>query len=171
MGNHGSTPRPVRVGTAGIEAFLSGPATPGVVVTTPSVWRLALAAHLARFRNQSRVHTESELRGYFDWCRTQAPRPIGGHQAHLELYVRWLQEIRRYRLFTASLRTSVVAGFYRTYVIAHCSINHQLSSCDGPNLPAQIPYFLGLTHLQLEAMLAAARERPIGAELEDLRQQ
>lgn len=41
----------------------SGPAVSGVIVTTSPVLRLAVAAYLARFKGQSRVHTESDLRG------------------------------------------------------------------------------------------------------------
>jgi integrase/recombinase XerD len=44
----------------------AGPAVPGVVVTTMQVRRLAVAAYLARFKGQSRIHTESDLRGYVD---------------------------------------------------------------------------------------------------------
>ena len=35
----------------------------------------------------------------------------------LELYVRWLQEVRRFKPSTGSRRASVVTGFYRTGVI------------------------------------------------------
>jgi integrase/recombinase XerD len=41
----------------------SGPAVSGVVVTTSPVLRLAVAAYLARFKGQSRVHTESDVWG------------------------------------------------------------------------------------------------------------
>jgi site-specific recombinase XerD len=36
--------------------------------------------------------------------------------AHIELYVRWMQEKRRFKPSTVSRRTSVVTGFYRTCV-------------------------------------------------------
>jgi hypothetical protein len=61
--------------------------------------RLAVAAYLARFKGSSREHTESDLR------------------LHLELYIRWMQEIRRFKPSTVSRRFSVAAGFYRTCVI------------------------------------------------------
>jgi len=35
---------------------------------------------------------------------------------HLELYLRWMQEIRRFKPSTVSRRFSVTAGFYRTCV-------------------------------------------------------
>jgi hypothetical protein len=42
---------------------------------------------------------------------------------HLELYIRWMQEVRRFKPSTVSRRFSVTAGFYRTAVIDgvdHC---------------------------------------------------
>ncbi len=35
---------------------------------------------------------------------------------HVELYVRWMQEVRRYKPSTISRRVAVLAGFYRTCV-------------------------------------------------------
>ena len=35
----------------------------------------------------------------------------------IELYVRWMQEVQRYKPSTVSRRLSVVVGFYRTCVI------------------------------------------------------
>ena len=52
------------LGIESMDSSQSGPAVSGVVVATPPVLRLAVAAHLARFRGQSRVHTESDLPGY-----------------------------------------------------------------------------------------------------------
>jgi hypothetical protein len=89
----------------------SGPAVSGVVVTTSPVLRLAVAAYLARFKGQSRVHTESDLRGYLLWCESRELDPVAATRPQIELYVRWLQEVRRYRPSTVSRRVSVLAGF------------------------------------------------------------
>ena len=105
------------LGTEFMDTSHSGPAVSGVVVTTSPVLRLAVAAYLARFKGQSRVHTESDLRGYLLWCESRQLDPLAATRPHIELYVRWLQEVRRYRPSTVSRRMSVVAGFYRTCVI------------------------------------------------------
>jgi integrase/recombinase XerD len=47
-----------------MEKLQPDPAVSGVVVTTRRVVRLAVAAYLARFKGESRIHTESDLRGY-----------------------------------------------------------------------------------------------------------
>jgi len=45
------------------------------------------------------------------WTRSPPRRP------HLELYIRWMQEIRWFKPSTVSRRFSVTAGFYRTCVL------------------------------------------------------
>lgn len=134
----------------------SGPAVSGVVVTTSPVLRLAVAAYLARFKGQSRVHTESDLRGYLFWCESRQLDPLVATRPQIELYVRWLQEVRRHRPATVSRRVSVVAGFYRTCVIDDVLEHSPAEYVRRPNVPAESPT-LGLTHLQFEALLAAAR--------------
>ena len=79
--------------------------------------RLAVAAYLARFKGQTRVHTESDLRCYLTWCAEHGLDPLAAQRPHIELYMRWMQEVRRFKPSTVSRRLSVVAGFYRTCVI------------------------------------------------------
>jgi len=57
---------------------------------------MAAAAYLARFKGQTRVHTESDLRAYMYWCADRALDPFAATRPHIELYVRWMQEHRRY---------------------------------------------------------------------------
>jgi hypothetical protein len=134
----------------------SGPAVSDVVVTTSPVLRLAVAAYLARFKGRSRVHTESDLRGYLLWSQSRHLDPLVAPRPQIELYVRWLQEVRRYRPATVSRRVSVVAGFCRTCVIDGVLEHSPAEYVRRPNVPAESPT-LGLTHLQFEALLTAAR--------------
>ena len=50
--------------------------------------------YLARFKGQSRVHTQSDLRAYLTGAATDL-EPLTARRPHLELYLRWLQEVRR----------------------------------------------------------------------------
>ena len=109
-----------------------------------------------RFKGQSRVHTESDLRGYLTWCELRGLDPLAATRPQIELYVRWLQEIRRHRPSTVSRRVSVVTGFYRTCVIDGVLEHSPADYVRRPNVPAESPT-LGLTHLQFEALLTAAR--------------
>jgi len=147
------------MGAWGMEISQPGPAVSGVVVATSGVPRLAVAAYLARFKGQSRIHTDSDLRGYLGWCQQRELDPLGASRPHVELYIRWLQEVRRYQPSTVSRRLSVVVGFYRTCVIDGVLEHSPAEYVRRPHVPAQSPT-LGLTHLQFEAMLTAARQSP-----------
>jgi integrase/recombinase XerD len=78
---------------------------------------------------------------------------------HLELYIRWMREIRRFKPSTVSRRFSVVAGFYRTCVIDGLLEHSPAEHVRRPSVPAESPT-LGFTHPQFEALLSAARESP-----------
>jgi integrase/recombinase XerD len=119
--------------------------------------RLAVAAYLARFTGSSRQHTESDLRCYLSWCAERDLAPLAARRPHLELYIRWMQEIRHFKPFTVSRRFSVVAGFYRTCVIDGLLEHSPAEHVRRPAVPPESPT-LGFTHLQFEALLTAARD-------------
>jgi integrase/recombinase XerD len=119
--------------------------------------RLAVAAHLARFKGSSREHTASDLRCYLAWCAERGLDPLTARRPHLELYIRWMQEIRRFKPSTVSRRFSVTAGFYRTCVIDGLLEHSPAEHVRRPSVPPESPT-LGFTHLQFEALLTAGRE-------------
>ena len=119
--------------------------------------RLAVAAYLARFKGSSREHTESDLRCYLAWCAERGLDPLAARRPHLELYIRWMQEIRRFKPSTVSRRISVTSGFYRTCVLDGVLQHSPAEHVRRPSVPAESPT-LGFTHLQFEALLTAARE-------------
>src|SRR5260221_12235183 len=133
----------------------SAPCDPVVPVTDQL--RLAVAAYLARFKGSSRYHTDSDLRCYLSWCSERRLDPLAARRPHLELYIRWMQEIRRFKPSTVSRRFSVAAGFYRTCVIDGLLEHSPAEHVRRPSVPAESPT-LGFTHLQFEALLTAARE-------------
>ena len=118
---------------------------------------VAALAHLSRYRGVSRQHTESDLKVFFLWCQDRHLAPLAGQRNDLELYLRWLQDVRRYKPSTVSRRLSVVAGFYRTCVIDGVLEHSPADYVRRPTVPPESPT-LGLTHLQFEAMLTAGRQ-------------
>ncbi len=120
---------------------------------------LAAVAHLSRYRGISREHTESDLRVFFAWCHERHLAPLSAQRNDLELYTRWMQDIRRFKPSTVSRRLSVVAGFYRTCVIDGVLEHSPAEYVRRPRVPPESPT-LGLTHLQFEALLTAARVSP-----------
>jgi len=134
------------------------PAVAGeIVVSSAERLRYAAAAYLARLKGQSRVHTESDLRGYFVWCRSRRLDPLAASRVHVELFLRWMQEVRGYQPSTVSRRLSVICGFYRTCVIDGALEHSPAEYVRRPTVSSESPT-LGLTHLQFEAMLTAARD-------------
>ncbi len=120
------------------------------------LWR-AVAAYLARYTESSRDHAHSDLRCFLEWCSARGLDPPTASRVHLELYIRWMQEVRRFKPSTVSRRFSVTAGFYRTAVIDGVLGHSQAEHVRRPTGPPESPT-LGFTHLQCEAMLTAARE-------------
>jgi len=100
---------------------------------------------------------ESDLRGFFVWCRSRGLDPLGASRVHIELFLRWMQEVRGYQPSTVSRRLSVVGGFYRTCVIDGALEHSPAEYVRRPGVSSESPT-LGLTHLQFEAMLTAARD-------------
>src|SRR4051794_36632866 len=119
--------------------------------------RVAVAAYLARYKGSSRLHTESDLRCYLAWCRSHDLDPLQARRPHIELYLRWMQEVQRFQPSTVSRRLSIVSGFYRTCVIDTVLEHSPAEHVRRPRVSADSPT-LGLSHLQFEALLAAARD-------------
>jgi hypothetical protein len=113
-----------------------------------------VTAYLARFKGSSREHTESDLRCYLTWCAGHNLDPLAAQRLHLELYIRWMQETRRFKPSTISRRFSVTAGFYRTCAIDGVLEHSPAEHIRRPAVPAESPT-LGFTHPQFEALLTA----------------
>jgi site-specific recombinase XerD len=121
------------------------PAQAGALVLHADRLRLAVAAYLARFKGTSRDHTDSDLRCYLAWCAERGLDPFLAQRPHLELYIRWMQEVRRFKPSTVSRRFSVTAGFYRTCVIDGILEHSPAEYVRRPAVPAESPT-LGFTH-------------------------
>ena len=121
------------------------------------ILRLAVAAHLARYKGQTRAHTASDLNTYLTWCLERCLEPLEAKRTHVELFLRWMQEVRRLKPFTVSRRLSVLSGFYRTCVIDGILEHSPAEYVRRPPVPPESPT-LGLSHLQFEAMLTAGRD-------------
>jgi len=90
-------------------------------------------------------------------CQERQLAPLDAQRNDLELYLRWMQDVRRFKPSTVPRRLSVVAGFYRTRVIDGVLEHSPADYVRRPTVPPESPT-LGLTHLQFEALLTAARQ-------------
>jgi site-specific recombinase XerD len=133
------------------------PAVSGEVICFNRDLQLAVAGYLARFKGQSRAHTESDLRCFLSWCAERQLDPLAARRPHIELFLRWMQEVRHYKPSTVSRRLSVISGFYQTCVVDAVLERSPTDHVRRPPVPSESPT-LGLSHLQFEAMLSAARD-------------
>lgn len=78
--------------------------------------------------------------------RRQHLNLLSASRAHIELYLRRMQETRGFRPSTVSRRPSVVAGFYRIRVIDGVLEHSPVEYVRRPTVPPESPT-LGLTHL------------------------
>jgi integrase/recombinase XerD len=125
-------------------------------VVSDDLLRVAVAAYLSRYKGLSRAHTASDLQVFLRWCADHQLDPLAMRRADVELFVRWLEEVRRFKPSTVSRRLSVVTCFYRTCVIDAVLEASPAAYVRRPPVPAESPT-LGLSHLQFEAMIVAAR--------------
>ena len=109
-------------------------------------------------RSANRQHTVACANRLYPWRRPLMHTGPGlAHRGpHLELYIRRMQEIRRFKPSTTSRRFSVTAGFYRTCVIDGLMQHSPAEHVRRPAVPAESPT-LGFTHLQFRG---AAHCRP-----------
>jgi hypothetical protein len=120
------------------------------------VLRAAVSAYLGRYRGETRLHTDSDLRVFLRWRTDQGLDPLAAVRVDIERYVRWLQDARCYQPPTVSRRLSVVVGFYRVCVIDQILPHSPADYVRRPTVPAESPT-LGLGHLQFEALITTAR--------------
>src|SRR5690349_4507771 len=117
-----------------------------VVSSDQLVLRAAVAAYLGRYRGQTRLHTNSDLRIFLHWCDDQGLEPLTAVRTDIERYVRWLQDDRRFQPSTVSRRLSIVVGFYRVRVIDGLLPHSPADYVRRPPVPTESPT-LGLGHL------------------------
>jgi integrase/recombinase XerD len=61
---------------------------------------------------------------------------VGATRPHLELYVPWMQEQRRYAASTVSRRVAIISGFCRTCVIDRVLEHSPAEYVRRPTVPA-----------------------------------
>jgi hypothetical protein len=114
---------------------------------------ILVATVCRRIARPHRIRSETVLR----LVRRSGHRTAGDSRAQIERYVRWMQEIRRFKPSTVSRRMAVITGFYRRCVIDAVLEHSPADYVRRPLVPAESPT-LGLSHLQFEELLSAARE-------------
>jgi site-specific recombinase XerD len=128
----------------------------GALASDPGT--LAFAAFLARYRGATRHAYTADLRDWVGWCARHGIVPLAAQRAHVELYLRDLEENRHLALATIGRRLTTLTMFYRVAVIDGVLAANPAQHIARPRRPEESST-LGLSHLQFEAILAAGRAR------------
>jgi site-specific recombinase XerD len=118
---------------------------------------LAALGFLTRYKTNTRRAYTQDLRAWFAWCLTHQMNPLEVRRAHVELFARELEATLAPA--TVARRIGTVCGFYKTAVIDGILEVNPALYVRRPAVPAD-SQTLGLSHLQFEAVLVAARARP-----------
>lgn len=117
---------------------------------------MALVGFLARYGDPTRRGYVVDLKQYLSWCEGNRMHPFEIKRAHLEVYVRWLEE-QKYALATISKRISTVAGFYRfAFIDGHVTSN-PAEYLRRPKRGNEESTTNGLDRMELGHFLACAR--------------
>jgi integrase/recombinase XerD len=116
-------------------------------------------AFLAGYADRTREAYQHDLREYLTWCAAQDPavEPLAAIRAHVQLYVRHLQDAGRAPA-TVARKLAVVSGFYR-YCAAEDAITKNPATYVRRPKVADESTRLGLTRDELVALIAAATRR------------
>lgn len=68
-----------------------------------TVLRLAATAYHGRYTGVSWTHSESDLQIFFTWCSERDLAPLAPRRTRIELHVRWMQDVRRFKPSTATM--------------------------------------------------------------------
>lgn len=118
--------------------------------------QLAAAGFLARYSGRTRDAYALDLKTYFAWCAARGTEVFAMTRPHVEVYVRWMEEQRRYAPATTARRLSTVAWYYRSAVIDGYLDRSPAEYVRRPHVPEE-SQVLGLDRMQLGALVATAR--------------
>lgn len=104
---------------------------------------------------------------YLRWCAEHRLDPLTVRRVDIELYVRWLEEIRRIKPSTVLRRLSVVTCFYRTCVIDTLLDASPAAYVRRPAVPSESPtlglFRRGFDHLLCVSMMRSGGNSPLGS--------
>lgn len=118
---------------------------------------LAAMTYLAGFGGATRANYTNLLKTFFDWCAERELDPLTAERAHLELYVRYCENVRKNHPSTVTHKVGVLKGYY------------DFATEDGyitksPALRLRAPMFfhdetriVGLDRVELSSLIQTAR--------------
>lgn len=123
----------------------------------PDLLFLIKHGYLAKYKGTTRRDYETDLEVFLAWCRRMGLDPLEAKRAHMEFYLRWLEE-SGWKSATISRRFGVVAGMYRYAVIDELLDKDPTIAVDRPKVNFEEQKRTYLTPLEFGRFTAAAEE-------------
>lgn len=120
---------------------------------------LAIFAFLARYTGLTRRSYTTDLKHYLGWCADRSMPPLAAKRVHIEIYLRECEQ-RGLAPATVAHKAGTLNMFYRYAVVDEYIEANPAAYVRRPPVPKE-SQTLGLSHLEFEAVLVAARERPM----------
>lgn len=115
------------------------------------------AGFLVRFRPPTRDHYAMIVKQWYAWCAEHHVRPMQATRAHLELWMRELEEVQGLKLSTISGKIGCISGLYKFAVMDGYLQASPAQWIKRPSVPRQSTTN-GLTRPELYSMLNLARD-------------
>jgi site-specific recombinase XerD len=112
------------------------------------------AAWLLGYADATRTAYENDLRGWSGWLQTINVETLHVHRAHVDAYVRWLEQAGR-RPATIERKLASLSGFYAYAVDENLIDRSPISRVRRPKTGRDSPR-LGLDQAEMRAFVAAA---------------
>lgn len=119
---------------------------------------IAAIDFLAGYTGRTRQTYGEDLKAYLDWCTTNRLDPLAAQRFHLELYLRWMHEIRGLAPATCARRFTTVAMFYRGLYRDERIPKDPCQWVRRPQVDRAAQRRTYLTALEFAALLQAAKE-------------
>lgn len=126
----------------------------------PEQCRRAAIAFLSGYKEPTRSHHAGNLKQYFAWLERRALNPFEVERAHIEIYGRWMEEVKGLQPATVANQLGTVCRYYR-----HCLLDKYLDHNPAeyvkrPSVP-RVSSTNALSRAELLAVLdAAQKSRP-----------
>lgn len=117
---------------------------------------LAAAGFLARYSGRTRPEYARDLRLFFTWCADHRLEVLEAKRPHIELYGRWMDEVRGHKPATVAKRLSTVIGFFRFAEIDGYIDRSPATYVRRPKVDTE-SQTLGLDRMELSSFLAHAK--------------
>lgn len=123
----------------------------------PNPEQIVAAAFLSGYREPTRTHHATNLKQYFAWCEKRGLDPMKAERPHIEMYGRWMEEVKGLQISTVANQLGTVGRFYH-----HATMDRYLPANPAeyvrkPSVP-RVSTTNGLSRSELLAVLDCAQK-------------